>query len=121
MRKLKFILISVTAGLVVGFTNGFLGAGGGMLLVPMLSWLLKMDAKNAHATAVFVMMPICLISGITYLINGVVDFAVLLPVAMGTIIGGIIGSLLLKKVANKWLNYIFYVVMICSGVWMIIR
>ena len=121
MKVLKFILISLLTGAVVGFTNGFLGAGGGMLLVPMLTYLLKMNTKVTHSTAVFVMMPICLISGITYLIKGVVDYSVLLPVAIGTLAGGVLGSFVLKKINSKWINYIFYFVMIASGVWIIIR
>ncbi len=121
MKNFKFILLSIIIGLMVGFTNGFLGAGGGMILVPMLTWILAIDSKTSHATAVFVMLPICLISGVTCLINGVVDYKVLLPVAIGTIIGGTIGSLFLKKLASNWLNFIFYVVMICSGIWIIIR
>ena len=121
MKTLKFVLLSVIVGLVVGFVNGFLGAGGGMILVPLLTFLFKMDSKTAHATAVFIMMPICFISGVTYLIQGVVDYSVLLPVGIGTVVGGLAGGLLLKNIANKWLNYIFYMVMIGSGIWIIVR
>ena len=67
------------------------------------------------------MMPICLISGITYLFKGVVDFKILLPIAIGTLIGGTLGSLLLKKLNSNWINYIFYLVMIASGVWILIK
>lgn len=121
MKTLKFIGFSLIAGLSVGFVNGFLGAGGGMILVPLLTYLFKMDTKVVHSTAVFVMMPICLISGITYIIKGVVDFKTLLPVAIGTLIGGVIGSVFLKKLQSKWINYIFYVVMIASGIWILIK
>ena len=121
MKTLKFIGFSLIAGLSVGFVNGFLGAGGGMILVPLLTYLFKMDTKVVHSTAVFVMMPICLISGITYIVKGVVDFKTLLPVAIGTLIGGVIGSVFLKKLQSKWINYIFYVVMIASGIWILIK
>ncbi|MBP3630704.1 MAG: sulfite exporter TauE/SafE family protein [Clostridia bacterium] len=121
MKAIKFISFSILAGLVVGFVNGFLGAGGGMLLVPLLTYLFKMNTKVTHSTAVFVMMPICLISGLTYLFKGVVDYNILLPVALGTLVGGLIGSLFLKKLNSTWINYIFYFVMIGSGVWILIR
>ena len=74
-----------------------------------------------HSTAVFVMMPICLISGLTYLFKGVVDYCILLPVSIGTLIGGLVGSLCLKKLNSTWINYIFYLVMISSGVWILIK
>ena len=118
--NLKIILIAIGAGLFVGFVNGFLGAGGGMLLVPILTLLLKMESRIAHSTAVFVIAPICLISGITYIIKGVVDWNILLPVAIGTLIGGIVGTFLLKKLKNDVINIIFWCVMIFSGVWMLV-
>lgn len=119
-QNFKDIIISIGAGLFVGFANGFLGAGGGMLLVPILTLLLKMESKVAHSTAVFIIAPICLISGLTYLFKGVVDYSILLPVAIGTIIGGVIGTKILKNLKNDCINIIFWCVMILSGVIMLI-
>lgn len=116
----KTVLISIGAGLFVGFVNGFLGAGGGMLLVPILTLLLGLDSKTAHSTAIFVIAPICLISGVTYVIKGVIDWSILLPVALGTVAGGIIGTFLLKNLKNDVINIIFWCVMIFSGVWMLL-
>lgn len=121
MNKWKFVLFSLIIGLSVGFVNGFMGAGGGMILVPLLTLLFKMDTKITHSTAVFVILPICLISGITYIVKGVVDYSILLPVAIGTVIGGVIGTFALKKISASWLSYIFYGVMIFSGVWILIK
>lgn len=118
--NLKVALISIGAGLFIGFVNGFLGAGGGMLLVPVLTILLHMNSKVAHSTAVFVITPICLVSGITYIIKGVVDWGILLPVAIGTLVGGIAGTFLLKNLKNDVINIIFWCVMIFSGVWMLV-
>ena len=121
MNKVKLILISIGAGLAVGFINGFMGAGGGMILVPILTLLLKMNNKVAHSTAVFVIAPICLVSGITYIVKGVVDWKILLPVAIGTLIGGVAGTFMLKKLKNDVINIIFWCVMIFAGVWMLIK
>ena len=118
--NLKVIIIAIGAGLFVGFVNGFLGAGGGMLLVPILTLLLNLESRVAHSTAVFIIAPICLISGVTYIIKGVVDWNILLPVAIGTLIGGIAGTFLLKKLKNDVINIIFWCVMIFSGVWMLV-
>lgn len=120
MKIFKFILFSIITGLLVGGINGFMGAGGGMVLVPLLCWLFKMTNKTAHATAVFVIMPICLVSGITYLLKGIVDYKILLPVGIGTAIGGVIGTFALKKLNNTIIGLIFYGVMIFSGVWILV-
>ncbi len=121
MKTWKFILFSLLIGLTVGFVNGFMGAGGGMLLVPMLTLLFSMNTKVVHSTAVFVILPICLISGITYIIKGVVEWQILLPVAIGSVVGGVVGTFALKKLSATWINYIFYGVMIFAGVWMLVR
>ena len=119
-NTVKNVLISLAAGLFVGFVNGFLGAGGGMLLVPILTLLLHQESRVAHSTAVFVIAPICLISGITYAIKGVIDWQILIPVAIGTAIGGVIGTFLLKNLKNDIINIIFWCVMIFSGVWILV-
>ena len=64
------VLLMILLGAAIGFINGFLGAGGGMLLVPLIIPLLKMDTKVAHATAILIILPICLVSGIIYSIKG---------------------------------------------------
>lgn len=119
-KNVKTILICIGAGVFVGFVNGFLGAGGGMLLVPILTILLKLESRIAHATAIFVIAPICLVSGITYIVKGVVDWGVLLPVVIGTLVGGIVGTFLLKNLKNDIINIVFWCVMIFSGVWMLV-
>ncbi len=120
MKAFKFIIFSIIIGLLVGGVNGFMGAGGGMILVPLLCLLFKMDNKKAHATAVFVIMPICLVSGITYLLKGIVDYKILIPVAIGTAVGGVVGTFALKKLNNVVIGLIFYGIMIFSGVWMLV-
>ena len=119
-KNVKTILICIGAGVFVGFVNGFLGAGGGMLLVPILTILLNLESRIAHATAIFVIAPICLVSGITYIVKGVVDWGVLLPVVIGTLVGGIVGTFLLKNLKNDIINIVFWCVMIFSGVWMLV-
>jgi len=111
----------VALGLFVGFANGFLGAGGGMLLVPCIIPILKMDAKVAHSTAILIILPICVVSGIIYAVKGSFDFNVFLPCLIGTIIGGVLGTFILSKLKNDIITLIFSIVMIGAGVLMIIK
>jgi len=119
-RTLKVICL-ILLGLGVGFINGFLGAGGGMLLVPFIILILKMKTKVAHATAILIILPICLISGVFYLIKGAFDFEVFLPCLLGTIIGGVLGTFILSKLKNDVITGIFSLVMIIAGVIMIVK
>lgn len=119
-RKIQILLLVIT-GLFVGFINGFLGAGGGMILVPLVILILKLDAKVAHATAILIILPICVISGIVYILNGAFDLEVFIPCLIGTIIGGVIGTKILAKLKNEIITGIFSGVMIIAGVIMILK
>ena len=119
-RKLQVFLL-IFLGVGVGFINGFLGAGGGMLLVPLIVLILGMDTKIAHATAILIILPICVVSGVAYILNGAFDFKIFLPCLIGTFFGGIIGTKILSKLKNDVITAIFSVVMIVAGVIMIVK
>ena len=110
------IIISVVGGIFVGFLNGFFGGGGGMIVVPLLIFLLSLEEKQAHATAIFVILPLSITSSLIYITNGGFDFFNLLYVMIGVVAGGIIGSLVLKKINNKVLRMIFAAIMIVAGI-----
>ena len=110
----KWIL--VIGGIFVGFLSGFFGGGGGMLLVPLLVYAGGLSQKEAHATAQSIILPLSVLSGAVYIIMDGYDFEIGLPVGIAFVVGGIVGSLLLKKIPNKWLGIVFAVLMIVGGV-----
>lgn len=119
MKDRKNLLLILT-GVVTGFCNGFFGGGGGMIVVPMLARILKLEEKKAHATAIAIILPTTIISAIINLINKNFDLSVGIPTSIGVFIGGIIGALLLKKINDKTLAKIFYVTMLIAGIKMLI-
>ena len=121
MKKWIQVLLLVGLGLFVGFVNGFLGAGGGMLLVPCIIPILKMDTKVAHATAILIILPICIVSGVIYMLQGSFDFDIFLPCLIGTIVGGVLGTFILSKLKSDIITMIFSLVMIAAGVIMIVK
>ena len=52
----------LTAGSLAGIVNGLLGAGGGMVLVPLLSGLAKLDEEQIFPTSVAIILPISIVS-----------------------------------------------------------
>ena len=97
INKNKKRIIFVTGGLFVGFLSGFFGGGGGMLVVPLLIFAGKLEEKEAHATAIAVILPLTIVSSVVYVLSGNFDFSVGLPVGIAFIVGGAVGSFLLKK------------------------
>ena len=116
----KTNLYAVLTGIIAGLVNGIFGGGGGMIVVPMLVHLLKCEQKYAHATAILIILPLSLVSGLFYAAFGNFDLSVGIPAGIGVIAGGIVGALLLSKISSKWLSIIFSVVMAVAGIKMLI-
>ena len=108
-------LYLVLTGALTGLANGFFGGGGGMIVVPLMTFLLKVKAKKAHATALAVILPISVVSACIYFMSGKFDFKVGVPTGVGVIVGGIAGAWLLGKISAKWLTKLFAVVMLVAG------
>ena len=118
-KKKNNLWICIILGLVIGFINGFFGGGGGMIVVPLLCFILGLEDKKAHASAILIILPLCLISAGIYIYQGTFDLQPTLWTGLGTIVGGVIGALLLKKLSNKFIRAIFALIMIGAGVKMI--
>lgn len=114
---MKFLKIagSILISALIGFICGLLGGGGGMICVPFLIYILKLKDKEAHASAIFVILLATISSSIMYVINGYVNLSVNLPVGVGFAFGGVLGAILLKKISNKALDFIFCVLMLIAG------
>lgn len=113
-KKKKTIIFFVFAGLV-GIINGLFGGGGGMLCVPIFKALLKLEDKSSHATAVMVMSIVSIPTLIIYLFSLPFKTDVGILVTIGSLVGGLVGSFILKKINNRLLNFLFVLVLIASG------
>lgn len=120
MKDIKKITISGILGFLTGVCNGLFGAGGGIIVIPTLVYIMKMDNHEAHATALAVILPISVISSIIYYRNGIYAWDIIYKVALGGIMGSVLGSMLLGKLSSHWLRKIFSVFMILAAIRMII-
>ena len=105
----------VLGGLGAGVINGLLGAGGGMVVVPLLS-AMGARGKRSHATALMVIVPLSAVSAVLYLVQGRVGFADALPWLPGSLLGAYLGSRLMPKIATGWLKLLFGGLMLWGGV-----
>ena len=113
MKNKKFI--KITAGGIVGLVCGLFGGGGGMLVVPVLQHFFDYKAKNAHATAIAIILPLTIVATIFYMFKVGVQFEMCLTVSVGVFVGGVIGAFLLKKISSKLLQISFSVIMLIAG------
>ena len=119
MKKVKKWQIFLFGGLI-GMINGFFGGGGGMVVVPLLTKMFGMEQKKAQATALFVILPISLVSTIVYLSFKSINFATGWPVMLGIVGGGVAGAFLLNKLNNNVVRTIFILFMFLGGIGMLI-
>ena len=106
------MLKKIFVGLFAGVVSGLFAAGGGMIVVPALVHLFKLEDKKARATSVFAILPMVITSGIFYYNNNYIDWKLGTMCAIGGIIGGYIGAKLLKKLSTKILKIAFTVFLI---------
>ena len=117
---MKDKLKSIGGGALIGIINGLLGAGGGMLAVPLLKKS-GVSQKEAHATSIALILPLSAISSAAYLIKGNVKFSDALPYLLPGVIGAAVGAFLLKRISDKWLRIVFGVFMIWAGIRLLTR
>ena len=118
--NVKEKLKNIGGGVIIGVVNGLLGAGGGMLAVPLLKNS-GIEQKEAHATSIAVILPLSVISAATYLLKGSVTLSDSIPYLLPGAIGAVIGAVLLGKISDKWLRRVFGVFMIWAGIRLLMR
>lgn len=120
----RTILYLALTGLLAGFCNGLLGAGGGILIVFSLSRLLESDTVSApdiFANALCVMIPISVVSCIRYAMVGNLSADGFGIYVLPAVTGGLLGAVLLGKMQSARLKKFFSALVIYSGVWLILR
>lgn len=109
----------IIIGLIAGVISGLFAAGGGMIVVPALIHIFKLEDSKARATSVFAILPMVITSGIFYYRNDYIDWELGIKCALGGIIGGIIGAKLLKRMSTKTLRILFVAFLIYTSAKMI--
>ena len=102
-------------GLAAGALGGLFGVGGGLIIVPGLVGFAHMDRRLAHGTSLAATLPIATASLITYVAYGNVDWPVALFLAVGAIVGAIVGTQLLKVIPKRMLTIIFVITVVATA------
>lgn len=109
----------IVCGSLIGAANSLFGGGGGMIAVPLLQKT-GLSEKQAHATAILVILPVCALSYFLYALNGFSNAAVLIPTAIGVSVGGEIGAKLLSGLPVKIVNFLFAVLQLIAGIFLFV-
>ncbi len=104
------------AGMLAGSVNGLFGAGGGMVLVPLLTSMTDLEDEQVFPSSVSIILPICLVSLSISAIHHGLPFPQALPYLLGSIGGGILAGLTGQKIPVKWLHRVLGLLILWGGV-----
>lgn len=108
-------LRSILAGAAAGAINGLFGAGGGMILVPMLCSGEDFTQEEVFSSSIVIILPICIVS-LAVNSNGTLPWAQAWPFLLGGIPGGILAGLWGRKIPTTWLHRFLGVLILYGGV-----
>ncbi len=107
---------SVLSGSLIGFICGFIGAGGGMMMLLILTSVLGYELKTAVGTSVFIMTFTALIGSVShFVIGGLPDFTILILCVLFTLIWARIAALIANRASSLLLNRITGIVLLALG------
>ena len=104
-----------------GGINGFLGTGGGIIFVLLLSIFTKNNSKDNYATSLCATIVLSIIGIFSYIQNQNVDFDLTIKLSLFAISGGAVGALITDKINTRWLGILFSALIIYSGTCMIFK
>lgn len=108
---------SVVCGVIIGFICGFIGAGGGMMMLLILTSVLGYELKTAVGTSVFIMTFTALTGALSHFtIGGAPDWTVFGLCVIFTLIWARIAALFANKAEPKTLNRATGIVLVVLGV-----
>ena len=106
----------VLAGMAAGAINGLFGAGGGMVLVPLLLLLTKLEDNEIFPASVSMILPMCIVSLVFGALQGVFAIKEAFPYLVGSAIGGVLAGILGRYIPVVWLHRVLGGLILFGGV-----
>lgn len=115
------VIQSLLCGCLIGFICGFIGAGGGMMLLLILTSVLQYELKTAVGTSVFIMAFTAFTGAASHMyIGGFPDLEALIVCVIATLVGARVAALFANKAEPKVLNQATGVVLTVLGLAMVV-
>lgn len=106
----------ILSGIGAGAVNGLFGAGGGMLLVPLLSGVAGLEEREVFPASVCIILPISIVSLALSWQSGNISWPQALPYLVGSAAGGVVAGFLGKRIPTLWLHRFLGGLIIWGGI-----
>lgn len=113
---LQIILALMLIGVIAGVLSGLVGVGGGVVMVPLLVFLLGFNQHQAQGTSLAVLVvPVTAVAVFNYYKEGYINWKHAAIIAVCFVVGGYVGSKLAINLDQKMLKKIFAVILLIIG------
>jgi hypothetical protein len=110
---IQTIILLVLIGLFAGAMSGFIGIGGGVVMVPALVYIMGLSQHEAQGTSLILMLPpIGILAVMNYYKAGQINISYGIVIAIAFVIGGYFGSKLALRMSPSKVKLIFGVLML---------
>jgi uncharacterized membrane protein YfcA len=110
LKKYGLFLSGAGAGAVAGL----FGAGGGMVLVPLLVSLTELEEREVFGASVSIILPICMVSLV--LSPQLPSLSAALPYLLGSCVGGILTPHISHRIPTLWLHRALGILILWGGI-----
>ena len=117
----KQLAIGAAIGLGAGLASGYVGVGGGFIMVPLMLSLVGISMKQASGTSLIAVMLLAIPGTIEQGLLGNIDYMAGIAVAVGSIPGAVVGARLVRLVPERTLRFIFGGFLIVAAVVLVLN
>lgn len=107
-------LLTAAAGAAAGAVNGLFGAGGGMILVPLLTKLGALEDREVFPASISIILPMCIVT-LALPSGGELPWNDALPYLIGSAAGGVLAGFCGKNIPTLWLHRVLGVLILWGG------
>jgi uncharacterized membrane protein YfcA len=112
-----YILGGIALGIAVGSVSGLIGLGGGVLLIPALTYFYGMSQKRAQGTSIAtLLLPVGILAFWTYYRAGHADLKLAILIALGFMVGGWFGGQYAQHLSDTALRRGFAVLLVALAI-----
>ncbi len=114
------LIVLVLVGILAGLLSGFVGVGGGIVIVPAMIYFLHMTQKDAQGISLAVLLlPVGILGVMNYHKAGHINFSYSLIIAIGFVAGSYFGSKYALKLPEHKVKFLFGILMLLIAVQML--
>lgn len=113
--------IGAAIGLFAGLASGYVGVGGGFIMVPLMMSVLHVPMKLTSGTSLIAVMILAVPGTITQAVLGNINWVAGIAVACGSIPGAALGAKLIPKVPERQLRFLFAGFLVVAAVLLVVN